>query len=90
MDFYLKNETEEEFNQLMIYLGLAEQCYGGIVPVSYQIVIDRIGPILINETYYPEYYTNVRITCGLTEEQIQILNLYTVSPGESQYRKWAD
>lgn len=90
MDFYLKNETKEEFDQMIVHLGLAQWSVEEIVPTSYQVVIDRIGSITINEVYYPEYYTNVRITCGLTEEQIQTLNLFTVNPGESQYRKWAE
>lgn len=47
VDYCLKNTNEEEFNDLMLSSGLCIETEEGIVPSSYQILIDRIGPITI-------------------------------------------
>lgn len=46
-DYCLKNIDENEFNTMMIGCGLCIETSEGIMPASYQIVIDRIGPITI-------------------------------------------
>ena len=93
MDYCLKNTDEAEFNQLMLDTGLCVEVTDGedttIVPASYEVLIDRIGPITIGETTYPEYYTNVRILGELTEEQIEAILPFAIDPSAPQYRTWA-
>jgi len=63
IDYCLKNTDEAEFNQLMLDTGLCvevtegegEEAVTTIIPADYTILIDRIGPITIGETTYPEY-----------------------------------
>jgi hypothetical protein len=93
VDYCLKNTDEAEFNQLMLDTGLCVEVTDGedttIVPASYEVLIDRIGPITIGETTYPEYYTNVRILGELTEEQIEAILPFAIDPSAPQYRTWA-
>lgn len=96
IDYCLKNTDEAEFNKLMLDTGLCvevtegegEEAVTTIVPADYTILIDRIGPITIGEVTYPEYYSNLRLLNGATEEQVEMLAKYAIDPSQPQYRTW--
>ena len=92
IDYCLKNTDEAEFNQLMLATGLCVEVTDGdvttIVPADYTILIDRIGPITIGETTYPEYYSNLRILGLLNEEQVKQIDQFAIDPSQPQYRTW--
>jgi hypothetical protein len=93
-DYCLKNADEAEFNKLMLATGLCVEVTEGegkeavttIVPASYEVLIDRIGPITIDDKTYPEYYTNLRILGLLNEEQVKAIDVYAIDPSQPQYR----
>ena len=93
IDYCLKNTDEAEFNQLMLDTGLCVEVTEGedttIVPASYEVLIDRIGPITIGETTYPEYYTNLRLLFEPTEDQVAALTPFVIDPNSPHYRVWA-
>jgi hypothetical protein len=93
IDYCLKNADEAEFNKLMLATGLCVEVTEGeetiIVPASYEVLIDRIGPITMGDVAYPEYYTNLRLLFEPTEEQNRVLSQYAVDPSQPQYRVWA-
>jgi hypothetical protein len=94
IDYCLKNADEAEFNKLMLATGLCVEVTEGegkeavttIVPASYEVLIDRIGPITIDDKTYPEYYTNLRILGLLNEEQVKAIDVYAIDPSQPQYR----
>jgi hypothetical protein len=94
IDYCLKNADEAEFNKLMLATGLCVEVTEGegkeavtiIVPASYEVLIDRIGPITIGDKTYPEYYTNLRILGLLNEEQVKAIDVYAIDPSQPQYR----
>ena len=92
IDYCLKNVDEAEFNQLMLDTGLCVEITEGeeavIVPADYTVLIDRIGPITIGETTYPEYYSNLRILGLLNEEQVKQIDQFAIDPSQPQYRTW--
>ena len=96
IDYCLHNKDEAEFNQLMLDTGLCVEVKEGegkeavttIVPADYTILIDRIGPITIGEMTYPEYYSNLRLLNGATEDQATALAVYAIDPSQPQYRNW--
>ena len=92
MDYCLQNTDEAEFNQLMLDTGLCVEVTEGedttIVPASYEVLIDRIGPITIGDVTYPEYYTNLRILGLLNEEQVKAIDVYAIDPSQPQFRTW--
>ena len=96
-DYCLQNADEAEFNQLMLDTGLCVEVTEGegedavttIVPADYMVLIDRIGPITIGETTYPEYYTNLRLLAGPTEDQAAALAPFVIDPSQPHYRTWA-
>ena len=96
IDYCLKNTDQAEFNQLMLDTGLCvevtegegEEAVTTIVPADYTILIDRIGPITMGDVTYPEYYSNIRLLNGATEEQATALAVYTIDPSQPQYRTW--
>jgi hypothetical protein len=96
IDYCLKNVDEAEFNQLMLDTGLCveitegegEEAVTTVVPADYTILIDRIGPITIGETTYPEYYSNLRILGLLNEEQVKQIDQFAIDPSQPQYRTW--
>jgi hypothetical protein len=96
IDYCLKNADEAEFNKLMLATGLCVEVTEGegkeavttIVPASYEVLIDRIGPITIDDKTYPEYYTNLRILGLLNEEQVKAIDVYAIDPSQPQYRTW--
>jgi hypothetical protein len=96
IDYCLKNADEAEFNKLMLATGLCVEVTEGegkeavttIVPASYEVLIDRIGPITIGDVTYPEYYTNLRILGLLNEEQVKAIDVYAIDPSQPQYRTW--
>jgi hypothetical protein len=96
IDYCLKNADEAEFNKLMLATGLCvevtegegEEAVTTIVPASYEVLIDRIGPITIGDKTYPEYYTNLRILGLLNEEQVKAIDVYAIDPSQPQYRTW--
>ena len=45
MDYCLKNIDENDFNDMMLSIGLCEIVEDTVVPSSYLVLIDRIGPI---------------------------------------------
>lgn len=45
MDYCLKNIDENDFNDMMLSIGLCEIAEDTVVPSSYLVLIDRIGPI---------------------------------------------
>lgn len=91
-DYCLKNKDEAEFNQLMLDTGLCVEVTEGedtvVVPADYTVIIDRIGPITIGETTYPEYYSNLRLLFEPTEEQATALAAFAIDPSQPQYRTW--
>jgi len=96
IDYCLKNADEAEFNQLMLDTGLCVEVTEGkgkeavttIVPASYEVLIDRIGPITIDDKTYTEYYTNLRLLIEPTEEQNKVVSQYAIDPSQPQYRTW--
>jgi hypothetical protein len=92
-DYCLQNVDEAEFNQLMLDTGLCVEVTEGedttIVPASYEVLIDRIGPITIGETTYPEYYSNLRLLFEPTEDQVAALTPFIIDPSSPHYRTWA-
>ena len=92
IDYCLKNTDEAEFNQLMLDTGLCVEVTEGeettIIPADYTVLIDRIGPITIGETTYPEYYSNLRILGLLNEEQVKQIDQFAIDPSQPQYRIW--
>jgi hypothetical protein len=92
IDYCLQNTDEAEFNQLMLDTGLCVEVTEGedttIVPASYEVLIDRIGPITMGDVTYPEYYTNLRILGLLNEEQVKAIDVYAIDPSQPQYRTW--
>ncbi len=92
-DYCLKNTDEAEFNQLMLDTGLCVEVTEGedttIVPASYEVLIDRIGPITMNDVTYPEYYTNLRLLFEPTEDQVTALTPFIIDPSSPHYRVWA-
>ena len=92
IDYCLKNTDEAEFNQLMLDTGLCVEVTEGeettIIPADYTVLIDRIGPITIGETTYPEYYSNLRLLFQPTEDQATALAVYAIDPSQPQYRTW--
>lgn len=89
-DYCLQNADEAEFNQLMLMTGLGvEDEDGNVVPASYEVLIDRIGPITMGEVTYPEYYSNLRLLFEPSEEQAAALAPFTIDPSQPQYRTWA-
>lgn len=102
IDYCLKNVDEAEFNKLMLDTGLCVEVKEGegkeatvaIVPASYEVLIDRIGPITIWDysvdppvaTTYPEYYSNLRILGLLNEEQVKQIDQFAIDPSQPQYR----
>lgn len=89
-DYCLQNADEAEFNQLMLMTGLGvEDEDGNVVPASYEVLIDRIGPITMGEVTYPEYYSNLRLLFEPSEEQVAALAPFTIDPSQPQYRVWA-
>ena len=97
IDYCLKNADKAEFDTVMLATGLCVEVTEGegkeavttIVPASYEVLIDRIGPITIGDVTYPEYYTNLRILGGLTEEQTAELTPFVIDPSAPHYRTWA-
>lgn len=94
IDYCLQMKDEAAFNSVMSGCGLID-AEGN--PASYEILIDRIGPITIwdysveppTEITYPEYYANVRLLCEPTEEQAAALAPFVIDPSQPQYRTWA-
>jgi hypothetical protein len=90
----LKNADEAEFDTVMLATGLCVEVTEGegkeavttIVPASYEVLIDRIGPITIGDKTYPEYYTNLRLLFEPTEEQNKVVSQYAIDPSQPQYR----
>jgi hypothetical protein len=97
IDYCLKNADEAEFNKLMLATGLCVEVTEGegkeavttVVPASYEVLIDRIGPITIGDKTYPEYYVNLRLLFEPTEEQNKVVSQYAIDPSQPQYRVWA-
>jgi hypothetical protein len=92
-DYCLQNTDEAEFNQLMLDTGLCVEVTEGedttIAPASYEVLIDRIGPITMNDVTYPEYYSNLRLLFEPTEEQVAVLTPFIIDPSSPHYRVWA-
>ena len=96
IDYCLKNTDEAEFDTVMLATGLCVEVTEGegkeavttIVPASYEVLIDRIGPITMGDVTYPEYYTNLRILGLLNEEQVKAIDVYAIDPSQPQYRTW--
>ena len=94
IDYCLKNKDEAEFNAVMAGCGLID-AEGN--PMSYEVLIDRIGPITIwdysveppTEITYPEYYSNVRLLMEPTEEEAAALAPFAIDPSSPHYRVWA-
>jgi hypothetical protein len=93
IDYCLKNADEAEFNKLMLDTGLCVEVTEGedttIVPASYEVLIDRIGPITLGDVTYPEYYTNLRLLFEPTEDQVAALTPFIIDPSSPHYRVWA-
>jgi hypothetical protein len=93
VDYCLQNVDEAEFNQLMLDTGLCVEVTEGedttIVPASYEVLIDRIGPITLGDVTYPEYYTNLRLLFEPTEDQVAALTPFVIDPSAPHYRTWA-
>ncbi len=94
-DYCTKNATEADFNAMALGCGLCVEVDDGegnisVQPASYLILLDRIGPItLADGTVYPEYYTNIRLLCEPTEDQVAALAACSIDPSQPQYRVWA-
>lgn len=88
IDYCLKHTDAAEFDAIMLSIGLCVENDKEVVPCDYTILVDRIGPITMGETHYPEYYVNLRVLGELTEEQIATLDKFAINPSDPQYRTW--
>lgn len=94
-DYCTQNVDENAFNTMMLGCGLCVEMDNGeglitVEPASYQVLIDRIGPITMPDgTVYPEYYTNIRLLLEPTEDQVTALSGCAIDPSQPQYRVWA-
>lgn len=93
IDYCLKNTDEAEFNKLMLDTGLCVEVTEGeetaiVIADAATTLIDRIGPITMGEVTYPEYYSNLRLLNGATEDQAAALTVYAIDPSAPQYRTW--
>lgn len=94
-DYCTQNATEADFNAMALGCGICVEVDDGegnisVVPSSYLISLDRIGPITMPDgTVYPEYYTNIRFMCEPTEEQVTALTACSIDPSQPQYRVFA-
>lgn len=103
-DYCTQNATEADFNAMALGCGICVEVDDGegnisVVPSSYLISLDRIGPITMQTgvddngdpiyVTYPEYYTNIRFMCEPTEEQVTALTACSIDPSQPQYRTWA-
>lgn len=103
-EYCLKMDTDEQFDDLMLDTGLGvevedEEGLVTVEPASYLILVDRIGPITMQNGVdengdpvtitYPEYYVNLRILQEVTEDQDAALSVYAIDPSQPQYRKFA-
>lgn len=93
IDYCIKCIDESEFDQMLLDSGLGVEVTDDeettVQPASYEVLIDRIGPITIGEVTYPEYYANIRILGLLNEEQVKIVDQFAIDPNAPQYRNWA-
>ena len=97
INYYLKNQDEAEFDGLMLLTGLGMKTDDGVMPASYEVLIDKIGSITIWDysveppisTTYPEFYSNVRLMFEPSNGQVTALTAYAVDPSQPQYREWA-
>ena len=95
-DYCLKCVDQAECDAALLAAGLIDD--EGL-PVSYEVLIDRIGPITkatgVDENgdsvfiTYPEYYVNLRLLFEASEEVAAILLPLSVDPTQPQYRVWA-
>lgn len=93
--YNLKNADAEEFDLLLLDTGLGVEAVDDdgnacVVPLPYDVFVDRIGPITLGGVYYPEYYTNLYVIPPLTPEQEALLKPYIVYPAQPQYRVWLE
>ena len=86
IDYCLQMKDAAEFNAVMSSCGLID-AEGN--PASYEVLIDRIGPITLGEVTYPEYYVNLRLLLEPTEAQAAALAPFAIDPSQPQYRVWA-
>ena len=87
-DYCLKLATKAEFDGLMLLTDLCVEEDGAIVPASYEVLIDEIGPITMGDVVYPEYYANLRLLFEPSEAQVTALSAYAIDPSQPQYRVW--
>lgn len=89
MDYCTQNATEAQFNQMLLDAGLGvDDGEGNVIPASYEVLVDRIGPITKGDVTYPEYYANIRLLFAPSDEQIAILAPFSIDPSQPQYRTW--
>ena len=94
IDYCTQTPTEQDLDLILLSCGLCveqedEEGNITVVPASYLVLIDRIGPITMPDgTVYPEYYTNVRLLFDPTEEQDAALKAISIDPSAPQYRVW--
>lgn len=96
-DYCLKCADEAEFDGLMLLTGLGVKSDDGVMPVSHEVLIDRIGPITIvtdaqadppETKTYPEYHVNLRLLFEPTKKQAEALAAYVIEPSAPNYRVW--
>ena len=89
VDYCTQSATEEDFNTMALDCGLCVETEdGNVVPASYEVLIDRIGPITMGDVTYPDYYANIRLLVEPTEEQVTALSACAIDPSQPQYRVW--
>ena len=95
-DYCLKCVDQAECDAALLAAGLIDE--DGL-PVSSEVLIDRIGsitkvtgvdangdPVFIT---YPEYYVNLRLLFEASEEVATALLPLLIDPSTPQYRVWA-
>jgi len=86
IDLYLKAVTQKAMDSLLLAAGLInDEGY----PVDATVALDRIGPVVVDETVVPDYHANLRFLVEPTQAQIDALSAITIDPPSQPYRVWA-
>lgn len=89
MDYCIRTDDEKTFDLLLLDTGLGVKTDDNVVPVSSEVLIDRIGAITMGEMHYPQYHANIRLLNEPDAEQDKMLAPFTINPSDPAYRAWA-
>lgn len=86
IDLHLKAATQDAMDALLLAAGLInDEGY----PVDATVALDRIGPVVVDETVVPDYHANLRFLMEPNQAQLDALSAITIEPPTRPYRVWA-